>query len=97
MDPMTGDGDIDTVEEHLTEVARALFAAGTVQGSLQKAVDLAVATVDGCDAAGVAVDRGGTMVPVAYSKDLAARLYELQSVTAEGPSLEALRHASNAG
>src|SRR5687768_8641578 len=43
------------LESSLSEVAVELFGAGTVPGTLQRIVDLAATTVDGCDAAGIMV------------------------------------------
>ncbi len=43
----------EELEQNLGQLARSLFEPGTVSGTLQLTVDLAVATVEGCDAAGV--------------------------------------------
>ncbi len=59
---MDGGGSTEELERNLAEVARALFGTGTVDGSLQLTVELAVATVEGCDAAGIFVVRDGRVV-----------------------------------
>ena len=42
------------LESNFSQVAVELFGSGTVEGTLQRIVDLAERTVDGCDAAGIA-------------------------------------------
>ncbi len=57
----------EELEQNLADVALALFATGSVERSLQLTVDLAVATVDGCDAAGIFVSRDGRVTTVAVT------------------------------
>lgn len=54
----------------LTETARALFSAGSVAETLQRIVEHAVETVDGCDLAGVFVVRDEEVTTPAYSDGL---------------------------
>jgi hypothetical protein len=44
--------------EAFAQVARVLLSADSVQDTLQKIVDLAVETIDGCDHAGVSLVEG---------------------------------------
>ncbi|MEO6628724.1 MAG: GAF and ANTAR domain-containing protein [Aquihabitans sp.] len=78
------------LEQNLAEVARALFTPGTVAGTLQLTVDLAVATVEGCDAAGVYLVQDQQVVTAAASHPLVDDLDKLQFTSHEGPCLDAV-------
>jgi len=80
----------DELEQNMSEVARALFATGSVERSLQLTVDLAVATVDGCDAAGIFVSRDGQVTTVASTHPIVLELDELQIASNQGPCIDAL-------
>ena len=55
---MDGGGSTEELEWNLAEVARApCSGTRTVEGSLRLTVELAVAAVEGCDAAGIFVVR----------------------------------------
>jgi transcriptional regulator with GAF, ATPase, and Fis domain len=73
------------------EVARALVAQGGVQHTLQKIVDLAVETIDGCDHAGVSVLRGKEVATPAATDDVPRAVDAIQYETGEGPCLDAIR------
>jgi GAF domain-containing protein len=76
------------LENNFSQVAEALFAAGTVNGTLQRIVDLAVMAVDGCEAAGILlVDE--TVTTAAASSPLVVVVDQLQIDAAEGPCLAA--------
>lgn len=76
------------LENNFSQVAEALFAAGTVSGTLQRIVDLAVNAVDGCEAAGILlVDE--TVTTAAASSPLVIVVDQLQIDAAEGPCLDA--------
>lgn len=87
---MDGGNSTEELERNLAEVARALFATGTVEGSLQLTVELAVATVEGCDAAGIFVVRDGRVVIAAASHPIVVELDEHQFANNEGPCLDAV-------
>jgi hypothetical protein len=76
--------------ESLSEVARTLFAAGGVEGTLQAIVDLAVTTIDGCDSAGIFTAVGDQVATAVYSDELVLRVDALQQETGEGPCLDAV-------
>jgi hypothetical protein len=80
----------EELEQNLTEVAQALFATGSVERSLQLTVDLAVDTVDGCDAAGIFVSRDDRVTTVAFTDAIVVELDDLQIASDEGPCMEAL-------
>lgn len=86
----------EELEQNLVEVARALFAPGTVGGTLQLTVDLAVATVEGCDGAGVFLVRDEQVFTAAASDPLVVELDQLQFATDEGPCLDAVSDGGNA-
>jgi hypothetical protein len=87
---MSDQASTEDLEQNLAEVARALFEPGTVAGTLQLTVDLAVATVEGCDAAGVFVLRDGEVFTAASSDPLVVELDKLQFASDEGPCLDAV-------
>jgi len=80
----------EELEQNLAEVALALFATGSVERSLQLTVDLAVDTVDGCDAAGIFVSRDDRVTTVAFTEQIVIELDDLQIASDEGPCMEAL-------
>lgn len=82
----------DELEHDLSTVARDLYAAGTVARVLQRTVDLAVTTIDGCDAAGIFMVEDERVATTAASHPIAVELDELQSTIGEGPCLEAIAH-----
>lgn len=87
---MTGSDATSELESNLSEVALALFAPGTLQGTLQRIVNLAVATIDGCDAAGVFIVENVLVTTAASTDPLVLVLDRLQIDTDEGPCLDAI-------
>lgn len=81
--------DVGALERSLSNVAVQLFAAGTVQETLQQIVNLAERAVDGCDAAGVIVIREGQASTAAASAAIVWELDALQIEASEGPALDA--------
>lgn len=77
------------LERAPSEVALALFAPATVAGTLQQIVDLAVRSIDACDAAGILIVTDGTAATAAASGRLAVELDQLQVDVGEGPCLAA--------
>jgi hypothetical protein len=84
----SSDGFLD-LESSFSQVAVALFAAGTVQGTLQRIVDLAERAVEGCEAAGILLDDNGTITTAAASSPLVVVVDQLQIEAGEGPCLDA--------
>lgn len=62
MERPSGDHDL---AEALAKVSRALQSEPTAQETLQKIVELAVATVHGCDHAGITMMKGRMWTPAA--------------------------------
>ena len=87
---MTGSEATSELESNLSEVAVALFAPGTLEATLQHIVTLAVATVDGCDAAGVFLTENGQVTTAASSDPVVVVLDRLQIDSGEGPCLDAV-------
>ena len=72
------------------EIARTLFCDPTVGGTLQRVVDFAVATVDGCDAAGISLATGTEVTTPVWSHPVALDIDSVQYETGEGPCLDAI-------
>jgi ANTAR domain/GAF domain len=87
------DGLID-LESNFSQVAVALFAAGTVNGTLQRIVDLAVIVIDGCEAAGILIVDEDTVTTAAASSALVFLVDQLQIDAGEGPCLDASTQGS---
>lgn len=87
------DGDeITDIETAFSEVAVALFAPGTVEGTLQRIVELAEHAVDGCEAAAVLVAGDGDRpTTLAASSPFAATVDQMQIDAGAGPCLESAR------
>ncbi|MBV2366383.1 GAF and ANTAR domain-containing protein [Streptomonospora nanhaiensis] len=77
--------------ESLADVVRSLFAEPDVHETMQRIVQLAVATVPGCDYAGVALveSRRKVDTPV-YTHDVVRQSDDLQRSLGEGPSIDAM-------
>jgi ANTAR domain/GAF domain len=71
-------------------IARTLFSDRTVGGTLQRIVDFAVATVEGCDAAGISLLGGNGVTTPVWSHAVALDIDSVQYETGEGPCLDAI-------
>jgi GAF domain-containing protein len=83
--------DVADLAETFAEVARALTAERSVQATLEKIVELAVKTIDGCDHAGVSLVESGRVRTPAASDDVPGLVDTVQYETGEGPCLDAIR------
>ncbi len=81
------------LESDLTEMALALFAPGTLEGTLERIVSLAVTAVEGCDAAGIFLAEEERVTTVAASDPLVLELDRIQIEAEEGPCLDAMSEA----
>ncbi len=77
--------------EVFAEVARSLLAQDDVQHTLQRIVELAVETIEGCDHAGISFLKGGKGSTPAASDEVPHRVDAIQYETNEGPCLDAIR------
>jgi GAF domain-containing protein len=77
------------VAQHLADIARILLAPGSVSETLNLIVTMSVASIDGCDEAGLSelTPVGVTSVP---TSPLVADLDQLQTSLGEGPCLDVL-------
>ncbi len=102
---MTGDENPDLSEptivgEKLTselaldfsQTARVLFGAGDVGETLNQVVNLAVATIEACDFAGIFLVKGGELETTAHTDPLVLEVDELQQRFGEGPCIDAVTH-----
>ncbi len=77
--------------EAIAQVARALQAEPSAQATLQKMVDLAVATIEGCDDAGVTVIEESEFHTPAATGEVPRQVDQIQYSTGQGPCLDAIR------
>ena len=75
-----------------TQTARTLFAAGGVTSTLTSVVELAVATIEGCDYAGLFLIEGNTVATPVYTDPIVVEIDRIQHTTGEGPCLDAIAH-----
>jgi transcriptional regulator with GAF, ATPase, and Fis domain len=76
----------------LAEMARDLLAQDTVSDTLERIAAHAVDVVDGCEAAGIMVVRGGVVHTVAASDNVVRASDRLQGELREGPCFDATRN-----
>jgi len=74
----------------VAQTAAALFSAGTVDDTLQRTVDMAVKTIEGCDYAGIFVLAGGTISTPAHTDPMVIEVDNLQQRCGQGPCLDAM-------
>lgn len=76
-------------ESTFSQVAEALFAAGSVEATLQRIVGLAEDAVKSCDGAGIIVVNDGQASTRAASGPMVEHLDRIQVEVGEGPCLDA--------
>ena len=86
-----GDEPAGDFADAMADVARALQAEADPQHTLQRMVDLAVTTVDGCDYAAVSLFAPDRIYTPAASHEVARQVDLIQYDTDEGPCLSAIR------
>jgi len=77
--------------ETFAEVARVLRTDTSVQATLDRIVELAAKTINGCDHAGMTLVEGGKVRVPAATDDVPPQVDAIQSETGEGPCLDAIR------
>lgn len=87
------DSTVDLIVD-FSETARALFAAGGGHDTLAEVVRLAVATIEGCDYAGIFLLDGETVTTPVHTDPIVAEVDLIQHRTGEGPCLDAITHAT---
>ena len=83
--PFPGDSD-PVLTADFAQTASALMSAGTVTGTLQQVVDLAVATIEGCAFAGIFLIDGGRGNHEGAHRSGRGRDRRPHTATSEGPS-----------
>lgn len=79
---------------NFAQMGQGLFLAGAAELMLQAVVDLAVATVEGCDFAGLFVLKAGRVTTTVHTAALAAELDALQLSAHQGPCLDCMAHGT---
>jgi GAF domain-containing protein len=77
---------------NFSETARILFSAGSVTDTLASVVDLAVATIEGCDFAGIFLIEGDVVTTPVHTDPIVVEIDALQHQVSEGPCLDAIAH-----
>jgi GAF domain-containing protein len=83
-------GDAQALAAQFAGVARALAAEQTVEETLARLVDVAVAIIPGCHHAGVTVVRRGRPETPAATDEVPAAVDAIQYETGQGPCLSAI-------
>lgn len=86
---MASTEELTELEDTISQIAVALFAPGTVEGTLQRIVELAQRAVDGCEAAGIMLLDAGNISTLAASTELVVKVDQIQIDAGEGPCLDA--------
>src|SRR6202034_1886355 len=76
---------------NFSETARILFAAGSVTDTLAQVVETAVATIEGCDFAGLFLVDKDVITTAVHTDPFVVEVDALQQQLAEGPCLDAVR------
>src|SRR5271168_3853827 len=76
----------------VTEAAQDLFSGGRVTDTLASVVELAVATIEGCDFAGISLIDGDTVANTVHTDPMVLEVDALQHRKHQGPSFDAMFH-----
>ena len=88
------EGDTTELNVSLSQVARTLFLAGSTEATLQAVVDLAVASIEGCDFAGIFLVVDDQVTTPVHTDPMVVQIDSLQRETGEGPCLNAIAQGS---
>ena len=88
--PIVDEGSVLGLATDFSEAAQLLLADGSVDETLDHVVRLAVATIEGCDVAGVFLAERDGITTRAHTSPLVADIDALQHRTDEGPCLDAV-------
>jgi ANTAR domain-containing protein/GAF domain-containing protein len=90
-EPLTGSPDpVSALTTDFSQTVRLLFSAGGVPDTLTEVAQVAVATIEGCDAAGIFWMADGTVTTPVHTDPVVAEVDALQHRTGEGPCLDAI-------
>ncbi len=87
--PAAGPDSSSALVADFSETAHALFSAGSVQETLTQVVELSVATIEGCDYAGIFLFRDGAITTSAPTDPAVTAVDAIQQASGEGPCLDA--------
>jgi len=90
--PTTDEDPAATLASDLSDTAQILFSAGSVKDTLAAVVHLAVATIEGCDFAGIFLVEGDAITTPVHSHPVVGEIDALQHQYGEGPCLDAIAH-----
>src|ERR1039457_1778032 len=91
--PIPIDGNNPATSElavNFSEMARILFSAGTVTDTLARVVELAAATIEGCDFAGLFLVEGDLVIKPIHTDPIVEEIHALQHQTGEAPCLDSI-------
>jgi transcriptional regulator with GAF, ATPase, and Fis domain len=83
---------INELTVNFSETVRTLFSAGSVTETLAQMVELAEATIEGCDYAGLFLLEGDEITTPLHGDPIVHAIDALQHRTGEGPCLDAIAH-----
>jgi len=92
--PTTGADSASQLTAHFSETARALFSGASVEATLFRVVDLAVATIEGCDFASIFLAEEDGVRIRAHTDPVVAEVDAYQRSSGEGPCLDAIAKGS---
>jgi transcriptional regulator with GAF, ATPase, and Fis domain len=81
-----GDDAASELTANFSETARILFSAGSVTDTLAQVVELAVATIEGCDFAGLFLVEGGVVSSLVHTDPVVVEV----DARSEGPCVDAI-------
>jgi GAF domain-containing protein len=95
MDPIESESTLDRdpfseLTSNISETARILFSAGGVADTLAQIVAVAVATIEGCDFAGLFLMEGDVLVTPVHTDPIVEVIDTLQRDSGEGPCIDAV-------
>lgn len=88
--PTDDEGSTAALIADFSTTARIVFSAASGEDTLAEVAHLAVATIEGCDFAGIFLVDGDTVTTPAHTDPIVAEVDVLQHRTGEGPCLDAI-------
>lgn len=74
------------------QIARTLVVQDSVAATMQKIVELATTTIEGCEHAAISMVQGRTILTEVSTDDVGFRVDAIQYETGQGPCLDAISH-----
>ena len=89
-DTSIDEGHVSELTLNFSETAQILFSASSVADTLSQVMELAVATIEGCDFASLFLIDGDAVSGPVHTDPIMAEVDALQHRTGEGPCLDAI-------